>query len=41
LEIEKPPPYVGDIWVPTLLIGFNGSMKNPYTWVGKMVSTCR
>lgn len=27
LEIEKPPPYVGDIWVPKLLINFNRSMK--------------
>jgi hypothetical protein len=27
LEIEKPPPYVGDIWVPTLLINYNGSVK--------------
>ncbi len=22
LEIEKPPPYVGNIWVPTLLINY-------------------
>jgi hypothetical protein len=22
LEIEKPPRYVGDIWVPTLLINY-------------------
>jgi hypothetical protein len=27
LEIEKPPPYVGDIWVPTLPINFNKSVK--------------
>lgn len=27
MEIEKPPPYVGDIWVPTLLINYNGSVK--------------
>lgn len=27
MEIEKPPPYVGDSWVPTLLIDYNGSVK--------------
>jgi hypothetical protein len=27
LEIEKPPPYVGDIWVPTLLIDSNRFLK--------------
>jgi hypothetical protein len=27
LEIEKPPPFVGDIWVPTLLIDSNRSME--------------
>lgn len=27
LEIEKSPPYVGDIWVLTLPIHSNGSMK--------------
>jgi hypothetical protein len=27
LEIEKPPPYARDIWVPTLPIDFNASMK--------------
>ncbi len=27
MEIEKPPPYAGDIWVPTLPIDSNGSMK--------------
>jgi hypothetical protein len=27
LEIKKPPPYVGDIWVPKLLMNFNKSMK--------------
>jgi hypothetical protein len=27
LEIEKPPPYVGDIWVPTLPINFNRFVK--------------
>jgi hypothetical protein len=35
MEIEKPLPYVGDIWVPTLHLDSGRSVKTYILWMEK------